>query len=211
MKKNTMMRIAAVVLMCALVTACFASSTFAKYTSAAKTDADTLTVAKWSIQVGTDKTEIAVTGTQPKVTFDLFSTISGHHDGDATDKIAPGTWGAFNIDTIKNNSEVAASILVKVNSVTNASNIPLKFYKTMTPGADGAAPTFSDAITVAKDSLLVEDNEVKAGESVDATTIYWVWDFEDDRDVADTGLGIDAQTTAPTYTIDLEIVATQLD
>lgn len=210
MKKNTIMRIAAVVLMCTLVTACFASSTFAKYTSAAKTDADTLTVAKWSIQVGDTATEIAV---QPetKVTFDLFNTILGHHESDASDKIAPGTYGAFNIDKIKNNSEVAASILVKVNSVKNDNSIPLKFYKTMTAGAEGAAPTFSDEITVEEGTELVKDTEVLVGETVDATTIYWVWDFEAGRDVADTGLGIAAQTTAPTYSIDLEIVATQLD
>lgn len=68
MKKNTIMRIAAVVLMCTLVTACFASSTFAKYTSQA-TGSDIVTVAKWDVKV--DGEAFA-----DNMTFNIFDTTN---------------------------------------------------------------------------------------------------------------------------------------
>lgn len=204
MKKNVIFRIAAVVLMCALVTACFASSTFAKYTSEATGTQDKATVAKWSIQVGENATEIAVTGTAPTVKFDVFKTITdtafAEEKDVASTKIAPGTTGSFTIDKIKNNSEVTANIVVKVDDVAT-NNIPLVF---------ATDNNFENVITLAKDTELLNQN-VKIGESVESQTIYWKWDFEANRDAADTELGIAAQTTAPTYDVTLKIVATQVD
>ena len=50
MKKNRLMRIAALLLVLTLATSCFVGGTFAKYTSTA-TGSDTATVAKWDIQL----------------------------------------------------------------------------------------------------------------------------------------------------------------
>ena len=209
MKKNTIMRIAAVVLMCTLVTACFASSTFARYTSQATSAADEATVARWSIQVGDNKDEIAVVGDNANITFDVFNTAITD-TGFATEsdvssgKIAPGTTGQFKIEKIHNNSEVTANIVVKVDSVTNVDKIPLKFYKdqAMTQPIDLKAGT----------ELVNEDVAIDG--DVTATTIYWAWDYAGSdvaRSASDTALGIAAQGKAPTYGVALTIVATQVD
>ncbi len=50
MKKNTMMRIASVLLVAVVLTTCAISGTFAKYTSE-KEVSDSATVAKWSFEV----------------------------------------------------------------------------------------------------------------------------------------------------------------
>lgn len=203
MRKNTIMRIAAVVLMCTLVTACFASSTFAKYTAGSQVDTNTVTVAKWDIVYGENQ-KLAATPA-PSVTFDLFKTINHHHTGDVATKVAPGTWGEFKIDAITNKSEVAAQVGVKVTGLTT-NNIPIKFYKTK--GGTTEAPTFSDKVTVEQDTLLV-NQELAPNASTTAQTIYWVWDFSANGDANDTALGTAA--TAPTYTITLQINADQLD
>lgn len=205
MKKNVIFRIAAVVLMCTLVTACFASSTFAKYTAGSKADTNTATVAKWDIVYGADK-QLAVS-TSPEVTFNIFNTINHHHAGDVVEKVAPGTWGSFTIDAITNNSEVAAKVGVKVTSVTT-NNIPIKFYTTK--GGTDDNPTFSHEVTVAANELLV-DQELAPLAATTAKTIYWQWDFTSNTDAADTALGIAAQTSAPEYSITLQISADQLD
>lgn len=217
MKKNVIMRIAAVVLMCTLVTACFASSTFAKYTSATAADTNTARVAKWDIVYDAASKNIQVAKATPAVVdFDLFSTTTfvdqkdGNTETDVKQSgdtlvIAPGTKGSFAIDKITNNSEVTAHIDVLVTAVANASNIPVKFY------SDAA---LTKEITIAANTKLL-DKDVAAGASTDLTTIYWVWDFDDNGagtpDASDTALGIAAQTSAPTYVVTLKLVATQVD
>ena len=206
MKKNVIFRIAAIVLMCTLVTACFASSTFAKYTSKVTADTATATVAKWSIQVGADK--FLEASPAPEVTFNIFDTINHHHAKDVQTKVAPGTWGEFTIDAITNKSEVTANVAVKVESYSNPQNIPIKFYETK--GGTDDAPVFSDEITIAE-ALKLIDTDLGPNEATDAKTIYWEWNFTSNGDTNDTALGVAAKTAAPTYTITLSIEATQLD
>ena len=222
MKKNVIFRIAAIVLMCTLVTACFASSTFAKYTSNTNADKSTVTVAKWDITYdknGDNETQIAI---KPSATvvFNVFDTITdmdGNMDTEVVNaegkntKIAPGTKGQFTIADITNDSEVAAKIGVKIVSVTD-NDIPLKFYSdsAMTEESD-----ITDKIVAGKyivgNNTLTDGKDVAIGETLQGTTVYWQWVFEDGRDEADTDLGIAGQTTAPTYEIELQIEATQLD
>ena len=207
MKKNTIMRIAAVVLMCTLVTACFASSTFAKYT--AGTDAEaTARVAKWSIMMG-DK-DIVVDGDDDIVTFDLFKTA---YAGDTVDGntvvssgtdniIAPGTAGSFKFDDVVNKSEVTANIAV-VGTVKNDDSIPIQWKLN-----DGEW---------SKDFPTIEAANVDAGQKFDGATIYWQWVFEDegktaDNDATDTAFGANAAAgSASVITVELAITATQVD
>ena len=81
MKKNIVMRIAAVVLMCTLVTACFASSTFAKYTSEA-TNTDAATVALWKVSVNDDDISAAA----QDIEFDLFAETGVFYIADVADE-----------------------------------------------------------------------------------------------------------------------------
>lgn len=198
MKKNTIMRIAAVVLMCTLVTACFASSTFAKYTSKATVEGSVLTVAKWSITA--QGQEIAVTGTAPVITVNLFDldNINSHAAGDTKNLIAPGTDGKLAFDQIVNGSEVDANIVIKIKEIKNANNIPVVLKKGET--------------TLTKDSEIY-NGTVKAGETLAPATIgdvTWAWAFSGD-DTKDTELGIAARDGEITYEVTFEIIATQLD
>ena len=199
MKKNTMMRIAAVVLMCALVTACFASSTFAKYTSAA-TGTDVARVAKWEIVQGTGSNAVTITGSSPVVKVDLFSTVLDSNGSTETDVasakadkvIAPGTKGAFATDAIYNNSEVTANIEIKVKSITNTANIPVVLKN-------------GETTLEAGDTIIKQD--VAIGGNLAAQNITWEWIFNGD-DATDTALGVKGTDTV---TVELEIIATQVD
>ena len=198
MKKNIVMRIAAVVLMCTLVTACFASSTFAKYVSEATVDGSVLTVAKWSITVQGE--EIAVIGDAPVITVNLFDleNINSHAAGDVEDLIAPGTDGKLAFDDIVNGSEVDANIVIKIKEIKNANEIPV----VLTKGGE----TLDEGDTV-------YDGTVLAGKTLDAATIgdvAWAWAFSED-DEKDTALGIAARDGKITYEVVFEIIATQLD
>ena len=98
MKKNTMMRLASILLVAVLMSTCAISGTFAKYTSE-QTATDSARVAKWSFKVG--ETDIATTA----FVFDLFNTVKDTEGATENDVataenatiIAPGTSGSFEI------------------------------------------------------------------------------------------------------------------
>lgn len=205
MKKNLVMRIAAVVLMCTLVTACFASSTFAKYTSSG-TATSVARVAKWDIDVGTDG---HLTAANPVIKFDLFDTAK-LLDSDGTKEtdvvasgtdvvIAPGTKGAFTLDTITNNSEVTAEVTVIIKSINKSdSTIPVVLKqgeKTLKAG---------DAIV---NQAKINPN---GGKLENVTPVDWEWVFSTGSaaDQIDTTLGVAGNAT---ITVELEIIATQVD
>ena len=195
MKKNLVMRIAAVVLMCTLVTACFASSTFAKYASQA-TATDTATVAKWSFEV--EGTEIVTTSQSDKetVTVDLINTILDTANGEAetdvaANKIAPGTKGAFDFD-LQNKSEVTAKYTIAITPTLNG--VPIKFY------SDAACTTEITDLSKALTGTLAA-----VSAKITTTPIYWQWAYGDS--VNDNALGINT----PTVTFTADIVVTQVD
>ena len=198
MKKNVIFRIAAVVLMCTLVTACFASSTFAKYTSNATVDGSILKVAKWSITA--QGQEIAVTGDAPVITVNLFDldNIGSHAAGDTKSLIAPGTNGKLAFDQIVNGSEVDANIVIKIKEIKNNNDIPVVLKKGETTLTEGSE---------------IYNGTVQAGDTLAAATIgdvTWAWAFTGD-DAKDTALGIAARDGEITYEVTFEIIATQLD
>ena len=201
MKKNVIFRIAAIVLMCTLVTACFASSTFAKYTSS-QTATATGKVAKWYVKYnGKD-----LSATNPGIEFDLFkaANIQHHHTNDVPEKIAPGTNGTLSFDGIRNDSDVDAQVVIKITSVTtNGVPIVIKQGDTVIVDKDG---------TIKNDGIIY-DNTVNANSDGSAVTgLTWTWIFEDGRDGADTDLGVAARAAGGLdYVVNFEIVATQLD
>ena len=69
MKKNRMMRIAAFLLVAALLSICVVSGTYAKYTSTIS-GSDSARVAKWDIKVGG-----TTANSQATFTFDLFKAF----------------------------------------------------------------------------------------------------------------------------------------
>ena len=200
MKKNLVMRIAAVVLMCTLVTACFASSTFAKYTSGTTEKTSTATVAKWDVKLNNGKFE-------EFTSFDLFETVldnndayseyqsSGSDANVAANKIAPGTKGEFTFE-ISNASEVDATYKIELK-VTNPANVPLTF----TVGDETKTPDENGKITFTKDKLAMN--------ATDTVKVTWAWDFVANGDANDTALG--TMATLPTVTVGATITADQLN
>jgi len=194
MKKNVIFRIAAIVLMCTLVTACFASSTFAKYTSKA-TGSGELTVAHWQIVAGKDSASAVEISGNPSASFDIAGTIIDDNAADAqpSDKICPGTHGSFTI-YLKNESDVKADYTITLDDTGLAD---LKDVVTFT--YDGAALNTATPITGRLD---------KTGANAEkAITIDWEWPFYVDAatDAKDTAHGV-----APaTYTLTADITVDQ--
>lgn len=185
MKKNLVMRIAAVVLMCTLVTACFASSTFARYTSTSTTE-NTVTVAKWKI---TTKADGSNDITADDSTFELTASTLYEEDKYGTaeenaDYVAPGTCGSFDVQ-INNESDVDAEYaLVLTPSTSMPANI--KFYKEVSNGK---------VATEATDMTWTGD--IARGESA-TVTVYWQWTLGDahaDDDYAGADFTIDSALT----------------
>ncbi len=211
MKKNVIFRIAAIVLMCTLVTACFASSTFAKYTASATTNASTATVAKWDLKVNGNQQLAAA---NPTVTFELFDTIldtadPGNADANvATEKIAPGTYGEYEM-TVTNNSEVDAKV-----KVTTADPV----YTNLPSGVTAAqVPVEFDAVVAKIDGATVTPDgngwiSLPMGKTV-TLTYGWTWTFSPsaDRDTLDTKFGIQAQTAPTTIAVTATVLAEQVD
>lgn len=215
MKKNRMMRLAAVLLVLVLLTTSVISGTFAKYTSTVS-GADTATVAKWSFtqkKADNDTAELIVANKTETITFDLFATINDSTDGNdetevANDKIAPGTMGSFKLE-IQNTSEVDAVytlVLTEKQENNNTTVIPIQY------SYDGY--TWKDNIA----DLKLENQAIDMTTSLEKT-VFWRWAFDvtdtthhtSQSDVNDTTLGILAQSTAPTVTITATITFTQVD
>ena len=200
MKKNRMMRLAAFLLVCVLLTTSVISGTYAKYVSTA-TATDTASVAKWQINVGT--VNIAQKDTQV-ITFGLFDTINDTKD-DGTEThvssglIAPGTKGAFDV-TITNNSEVHANIKATLSAVETNGDIPIQY------SVDG---------TTWKANLadLSVDKDLAPGASTEVKVLWqWVYEVNDAGNTADTLLGIAAASgTAPAVEVTMAVTATQID
>ncbi len=225
MKDKKLAKFVIILLALTMIVIMLVAGTYAKYTSTA-TGVDTVSVAKWSIKVGT--TEIA-TATPQEIELDLFSSIK---DSDGTaeanvagvasgksvtggataeDKlIAPGTSGSFSV-SVENTSEVDATYSMSF-VLTNASNIPLEF---STNGTTWVKP---DAETGAID-VGVTDVALNMG-ATGTVPVQWRWAYtgaqssqytSTQNDTTDTTLGIAAQTTRPTATVTATIVATQVD
>ena len=205
-------RIVGLLLVLCLISSSFVGVTFAKYTSTA-TKADSAVVAKWSFTV--NNTDIAVTDT---FSFDLFNTIqddglaagddahvdnAADNNADTQQIIAPGTGGSFVI-VIANLSQVKANYKVDF-VVTNDDSIPLQY----------SLDKINWETNI--NDLGLDDgadlNSEQMGSHTTSHTIYWRWVYDGVDDVADTNLGIDANTpgTVPFITVEATFTATQVD
>ena len=172
MKKNKMMRLAAILLVMALLSTAVISGTFAKYTSEATTT-DSARVAKWIVSVN----DVALGSASKEFDFDLFDCADtnvkmtgGKNVGDDGKKlVAPGTKGSFDI-VIKNESEVNAEYAVAFTSTLN--DVPIKL-------------TIDDVALADIEFTAIGMGETKT------VTVNWEWTFEAGRDAADTELGLD--------------------
>ena len=207
MKKNRMMRLASILLVCVLLTTSVISGTFAKYTSSA-TATDSARVAKWSVKVGT--VDIANPAGQT-VSIDLFNTVNGFGEGDETGNdtnvkdgsneviIAPGTSGSFEL-TVTNASEVTAIVDITF-TVAKPNNLPIMFKL-----GDGEWSADVSALNITAAELAYEGDT-----ATKTVTIHWKWDFDTstDQNGKDTELGVAAVSADQLVTVTATITATQ--
>ena len=237
MKKNTMMRLAAVMLMCVLLTTSVVGGTFAKYVTA-DTAFDNARVAKWGIVVNAygsaGATNEVIFGETYKDAFLASGTQVISRGGDV---VAPGTNGTLATIDISGQAEVALSVEAKVDLELENWTIDGNTYFPIIIKVAGTPVTYADGATMEQIEAAVEEAIIKAingaasygddGTGKKATTNYganenfgtagtdvtvtWEWPFfvNDDNDVKDTILG-DAATAA-TIAINYTVTVTQLD
>ena len=100
MKKNVMMRIASILLVCVLITTCGISGTFAKYVTAGQAATDSARVAKWGVVI-TAVTENA---------NNLFTVGDGVKVTDDAVVVAPGTSGTLSNINVTGTPEVSVKV-----------------------------------------------------------------------------------------------------
>lgn len=207
MKKNKMMRLAAIVMMLTLLTTCAISGTFAKYVTEASAS-DTARVAKWDIDYngGTLNNDISFALFDTAKVYDAGTTtvdddVKTESDPTKAAIIAPGTCGSFTFK-IENKSEVTATYAIDY-TVTN-NGIPIEY------SIDGTNWT-TDLADVSTTNLTMETGSVEI-------TVQWRWAFEgsssanytsSQTDTTDTNLG----TATPTAEVQVsaKITVTQVD
>ena len=203
MKKNVMLKIAAVLLVAVLLSTCAISATFAKYTTGVKdVYSDSARVAKWGVEVDTTANS----------TVNLFSdkyadgAMSALSTGDLV--VAPGTEGSISLDSVVSGTpEVSGEIqyTVKVTYTGFAKGCPVEV-KVGTATVDPATAVEGVA-TVTVPAASFEPGDDLA--TKDALDISWKWDFFDtaDQDVIDTEYGNNPK--ANTIKIDVSVVVVQ--
>ena len=224
MKKNTMMRIASLLLVCVLATTCGISGTFAKYVTA-DNGSDFARVAQFGVVVEAKS-------------FDMFtdmyktddSTFSGVYSVDSNngdDVMAPGTSGSFAEIKITGTPEVAvhvmiaATVVISDNWVDGAGDYYCPIVVTVgTTAIDGlaygSAAEFAAAIEAA-----IEGKSAKYDPNFDLASAYdntnldlsWSWAFSTGavNDIRDTALGDKAVTEDLTLSIGVEITVEQIN
>lgn len=223
MKRNTLLRASALLLVATLTTSCFVGGTFAKYVSE-ETGSDSARVAKWGV-------EVEVTGGGFHTTYskdDTGSSVAADTviSSNEENVVAPGTKGTFGGVKITGEPEVAVDIKTTADVELSGWNVgsggefycPLVFTigNTTINGLDysestsGGETSFENAIKDAIEKattqqLAARTNLSTVGEDV---TYSWEWPFNG-NDEKDTALG-DLET-APEISINVKTTVTQVD
>ena len=231
MKKNVMMRIASVLLICVLVTTCGISGTFAKYTTKA-TSADAARVAKWGV---------TVTGSLADANGMFTVSPEGNVVSSTTESVvAPGTSGTLTDFNISGKTEVAVEVKYDVTAFTltgwlidTIEYCPLIITVNTTKyywGAalyTGVADTDSDGVISTieefQNSVIAAIEAENTNYAPQATVadenliVSWEWEFEQNTvatqsDDNDTKLGKLAEAgSAPTINLEIDCIIDQVN
>ncbi len=238
MRKNRMMRLASVLLVCVLLSTSVISGTFAKYVTTAS-GTDTARIAKWGVTItangDTFSYEYAQDDTSYTITSGKTVAIGTTAESDPIkDVVAPGTKGDMVKMTLSGTPEVA----VRVN-YTGSFDISRnwqdkndKFYcpliitiskgetKNIVNGAEYTSEVdfekaVNDAIKINYQAVY-EPNIALSSKGDDSLSIHWEWPFStsEDNDVKDTYLGNQAAqegADAITVTVAVTTTVTQID
>lgn len=232
MKKNWTMRIALVMVVLTIVTACFVSSTYAKYVTAGDA-VDSARVAKFGVTVVGSASMFDTEYEKDDATFTESSlTVKS---STAKELVAPGTEGEMASFTLAGTPEVAVRVTYAITDVvlsddwtvvvddqgTEAFYCPLVFTvgDTVVCGLDYASADALKAALVAASITTTRDFAPNADLSAntDEVAVSWKWNFEADASYApayilqtddfDTQLG-DKAAAGGDYTLTIAITTT---
>ena len=234
MKKNTMMRIASVLMVAVLLSTCAISSTFAKYVSS-DSATDTARIAKWGVTVSAYNKNTSFNNTYTTSEQDATITVKTQNDSD-DHIIAPGTSGSLGGISISGTPEVMVDVSVNATLTlsgwhtdgnennTATEHCPLIFYvggEEIKIGDNNIA-TIDDlqAAVVGKFTALTEAG-IAANTNLGTknVSVSWEWPYDGDH-TQDTALGniantaltdTDPTTVAPTITFSCSATVTQVD
>ena len=222
MKKNVMMRVASVLLICVLLTSSVISGTFAKYVTA-QTGDDYARVAKFGVEITAigkmfakeydteDPADAAVVGAK--------SVVSG------VNVVAPGTSGELSAIKITGTPEVAVEVkyTATVDFGDNWKVAGDVYYCPIEITIDGTTYKGTDYANIGEFEAAIakaitdQSKKYAAGTTLEddalcAVEISWAWAFEGNDDVKDTFLGDAAADGTEIYIdIDLSCTVTQID
>lgn len=232
MKKNTMLRIASVLLVAVMMTTCAISGTFAKYVTSG-TSQDEARVAKWGVEVTgyADMFKTEYDKNDAGFTLSAKSVVSSD-----TDKLlAPGTAGKLTEVALSGTPEVAVRVTYDATVDLAGWNIGgAVYYCPVVVEVEGTAmygmnyaneAAFEAAIKAAIEAL-TKDYVAKTDLSTvgtNAPSVSWAWAFEKNDEVLgvvcdknsdeyDTALGDQAADgSAATISVEIVTTVTQID
>ena len=235
MKKNVMMRLAAVMLMCVLLSTSVIGGTFAKYTTQG-TSTDTARVAKWGVVI-TPKSDSLFETFYDDASNPTVKLIDSYG---VKDLVAPGTTGTLTPVDITGKPEVAVNVKYEAtvtltgweyvadpvnNPGVTTEYCPIIFtVEGVTYGMQGTGATNSTYASVSALATAVEnaindctaDYDVNTDMStVEVPNVIWNWPFENSAtntysdDAKDTALG--NLDTLPTIILEIITTVTQID
>lgn len=216
MKKNKIMRVAAVLLVAVILTTCAISGTFAKYVKSGS---------------GSDYARVAKFGVTVSGTADTFKETYAKNDDSFTlaantvvsteDVVAPGTEGSMAAFTITGTPEVAVNVAFegtldiddnwKDSSDAYYCPIAITVGDTTYKGtAYDSAAEFENAVN-AKIATYTKNYEANTDLSTigaNAPAISWAWDFDDSGAGTNDGKDTDLGNAAVLAKISLNVTAT---
>lgn len=226
MKKNVMMRVAALLLVCVMATTCGISGTFAKYVTA-DSGMDIARVAKFGVNIDIQDSIFATDYAFDADKGTLTGIYSVSSDLTAPEKVvAPGTAGSLAAMEITGTPEVAVRVTYAAEVTFSGWAVPGDdFYCPLVLTINGhdyylegyasaaEAKAAIEAI-VAAYSVEFEAKSVLDDQDLTELTVSWSWPFytSDANDVKDTALGDQAAAlNFSTIQIKITCTVTQID
>ena len=230
MKKNVMMRVASVLLICVLLTSSVISGTFAKYVTTAS-GSDSARVAKWGVSVDPKGNLFLEDYAKTDGTY----TVSGNtvESIDTWKVVAPGTGHGLTEVVLSGAPEVATRITYVADVtlsgwvVGGVEYCPIIFtVEGHTYGMYGTTAEYTfgtiavleqaveEAIAACKADYAPNTNLADAAVTAAFPTVSWEWPFytSDENDVKDTALGDAAAAGYPAgITVTIQTTVTQID
>ena len=190
MKKNVMLKIAAVLLVAVLLSTCAISATFAKYSSSSGLQSDTARVARWGVDAA-----VTVDGGFGSTYVDGNKFVTSSNGSDKI--LAPGTNGVITITPSVDASEAEVSYEVIYEATIQLNGVPLVF-------------TDTNDEPIADIETYLETQAAQAVEQGNSVTVKWSWPFytNDDADAVDNDLGNAEDLAEVVFSFKIDVVQT---